>query len=711
MRSRDRLAGLGLTLLMAAVSVTSASAEPYQIPSNNDGTTVTGIVTANFDPGNGVVPFPTNLLLSGTTDLTLNIPVSDPTDFSNPRVAMNALDGFSTVAPWTTSFSAPVDPSSVVPGRSVRLYQVNLTGPGGAVTEVVRGMKPGVEYTATLAGPQTLAIIPLQPLDSLTTYMAVVTDGLKDTEGNDATPSQTYFLAKRQQPIVDENGNSTEPLLDNATARALEPLRQLVNSQEAAAATRGVNRSRIVLSWTATTQSTQAVLGAIRSVIEPADSLLAPAGVTTSVAGLPGLADIYIGRMDMPYYLDAPTADNPDPTRILNTFWEAEPGAYLPPFNGFGLDPTSTNVTAYNPFPQIESVQPIPVLITVPNASSGQSRPAAGWPVAIYQHGITRNRVDALAVADTLAMAGFAVVSIDMPLHGVTDRAALLYGGNVPVPLRATERTFNVDLVDNETGAPGPDGTFDSSGTHFINLTNLLNSRDNLRQAETDLSVLAETIPTMDINQDGQPDFDGSRIHFVGQSLGAMAGATMLAVEPTVNAAVLSAPGGGIARLLEASPTFGPRIRAGLQQAAGLEPGTADYQAFFVAAQTVVDSADPINFGATTAAAHPVLLHEIVGSESSPPDQVIPNAVPGAPLSGTEPLIRVMGLDAIGSSTADPNGIRGAVRFIAGSHGSLLDPSASAATTVEMQTQMASMLQSDGTQVLVQNPGVIQTGN
>lgn len=711
MRSRDRLAGLGLMLLLAGVGATSALAEPFQIPTNRDGSTVTGFITANFDPANGVVPFPTNLLLSGTTDLTLNIPVADPTDFSNPRVAMNALDGFSTVAPWTTTFSAPLDPASVRPGRSVQFFEVGLTGPGGGVTNVVRRLKPGRDFTAVLAGPQTLAVVPLRPLDPLTTYMVVLTDALNDQDGNDVTPSETYFLAKRPNPLVDQNGNSTEPLLPNSTAQALEPLRRLVNSQEAAAASKGVSPQRIVLSWTATTQSTSQVLSAVRSVIEPGSSVVAPAGVNTSAVGLQGLADIYVGHVEIPYYLDAPSAENPDPTQILNTFWEAEPGGYVPPFNGFGLDPTSTHVTAYNPFPQIESVQSVPVLMTVPNASSGHTMPGAGWPVVIFQHGLTRNRGDALAIADTMALAGFAVVSIDLPLHGVTDQSSLLYTGNLPAPLQGTERTFDVDLVNNQTGAPGPDGNIDPSGTHFLNLTNLLNARDNLRQGQTDLSVLALTIPTMDINQDGQPDFDGSRIHLVGVSTGGIDGVVTLAVEPNIKAGVLSAAGGGIARLLEGSPTFGPRIRAGLQQAAGLEPGTADYQAFFVAAQTVVDSADPINFGEQAAARHPILLHEVIGGPESPPDQVVPNFVPGAPLSGTEPLIRVMGLDAITGPVQDPEGVRGAVRFIAGAHGSLLDPSASAATTFEMQTQMASMVASDGRAVNVVNTAVIQTGN
>ena len=53
----------------------------------------------------------------------------------------------------------------------------------------------------------------------------------------------------------------------------------------------------------------------------------------------------------------------------------------------------------------------------------------------------------------------------------------------------ARERTFDVDLINNATGAAGADGVVDATGTHFINLQSLLTSRDNLRQAETDLSV------------------------------------------------------------------------------------------------------------------------------------------------------------------------------------------------------------------------------
>ena len=92
---------------------------------------------------------------------------------------------------------------------------------------------------------------------------------------------------------------------------------------------------------------------------------------------------------------------------------------------------------------------------------------------------------------------------------------------------------------------------------------------------------------------------------------------------------VFSVPGGGVAALLRDSPTFGPRINAGLQ-AQGLLPGTSLYAQYFRDVQNIVDAGDPLNFvtvgrgssGLSTssrwwvAAAPPPAL----------PDQVIPNS-------------------------------------------------------------------------------------
>jgi len=668
---------------------------------------------ASFDPSTGIVPFPTNLLLNGSTDLTLNIPSADPTDFSDPKVAMSALDGFSTTAPWSTTFNAPIDATSLVPGQTVRVFEVTLTGPGGGVTGVTRELSAPDDFVVALAPSdatgRTLAIVPTKPLQEMTSYMAVITNGVKDAGGGHIRASLPYLLSQRTTPLC-SGGQSTVPAL-GAQACQLEPLRQLVNSQEAAATAAGVAPGSIAISWVMTTQSTTVALQAISTVVElspPATTHIAPTGSTLGDlgAGLPPVADIYIGTIDVPYYLSAPSQDNP--IAPLNEFWHASPGAYISQCAGFGLDPTSTNITYCNPFPVATSTQTIPLVMTVPNSRSGRSRPAAGWPVVIFEHGITRNRTDAFAIAGTLAAQGFAVVAIDLPLHGITDTTNPFYIGNTPfAAIGAEERTFNLDFINNTTGAPGPDGEIDPSGTWFINLQSLLTSRDNLREGVADLFQLAHAIPSMHYSAGN--DFDGSRIELAGQSLGSIIGTMFLQIDPNVNVALLNVPGGGIARLLDGSPTFGPRIRAGLS-AAGVEPGTPQYDAFMVAAQTAVDSGDPINFGGadTLMSTKRLLAQEVVGGGDVLPDQVIPNTVPGAPLSGTEPLIAEYGLAPISQTTQDPDGIRGATRFLQGEHASLLDPTDFPLATAEMQGEMASMVVSGGAAVQVTYPQILE---
>lgn len=724
----QRLLGLVLVLLLTPLHALAVGADPnYMIPTNNDGSPISNIVIARFDATTSTIPLPNNLLFAGTTDLTLNFDnvVDDPTNISDPFVALSALDGWGTVTPWAATFTSdtgsPLNPATVTPGGSVRMFEVTLTGPGGGVTGVVRELVPGLDFVATISpvatsdptvggpfdGPriaQQVVIILLQPLAELTSYMVVMTDTISDSDGNNSSPDQQYFIAKRTSPLVDGNGNSTLPLLDDATAQALEPLRQLTNSQLFAAAGEGINPDDVVLSWVATTQNITSTLGAIRAfVTAPGAHVFGPTGFTTAdvLPGVPGIADIWIGTLDVPYYLSAPSAANP--IAPLNTFWKAPPCGASPVCGGLGLDPTSTNLTFVNPIPVPTSTQTIPVLLTLPNTLSGNFKPMSGWPVAIFQHGFTVDRTVALAIADTLASLGFATIAIDVPLHGITDTTNPLYAGNTPFP-GDVERTFDVDYINNTTGAPGPDGIIDPSGAHYINLASLLTSRDNLRQMPADLFVLAATIPVIDLGlglKGDEPSFDASRIHFIGMSLGGILGIPFLALEPTVTVATLNVAGCGIAGILTTSETISPRINAGLEAVAGLIPGTEDYNAFFLAAQTVIDSGDCVNYAAIAGGGNAILGQEVLG------DTVVPNFVPTNPTSGTEPMFALLGLSGIDSTTFDAMGLHVAVRFISGSHSSLLSPAADPAVTAEMQGEAGSMTFSDGTTVVITDPSVI----
>ena len=637
---------------------------------------------AAFDPSAGAIPFPNNLLFDGSTDGTLNIPVSDPDNLADPRVAMNGLDGFSTVAPLTAQFSSTLKADTVKAGDTVRIFEVALVNPflnpttttPFAITGVKRELQVGSDYAVALSpvdsSQATLAISPLRPLAPKSGYLVVLTDGIQDSGGFNALPSPAYKLTKLEIPLVDASGNSAIPGLSDAQARALEPIRRLVNNQENAAASQGVTKSGIVLSWTFITQSTDDAFTALGQDIKPFGITIKSTGATTAAVGLglPGFSDIYAGALAIPYYLDQ---DKP-----LSGFWKTANGG---------------QITQYNPLPAATKTQQSPVLMTVPNATSGQRKPANGWPVVIFQHGITRNRTDLFLLADALSFVGFAAVAIDMPLHGITDKTNPFY-------LSGLERTFDLDLADNTTGATGPDGVIDASGSYFINLQSLLTSRDNVRQAAEDLRQLTAMLPLVDLNGDQQPDLDTGQIRFVGHSLGGIVGGTFLAIESKVTSATLAMAGGGIAKLLDGSATFGPRIATGLA-AAGLAKGTPEYESYLVAAQTAVDSGDPINYGAQAASLHPIHLIEVVGSADSLPDQVVPNTVAGAPLAGTEALAKVMGLKSASRSVWDDRGIRGIVRFMQGNHGSIIDPSAAVGATAEMQGQMISFLQSGGTEL------------
>ncbi len=629
---------------------------------------------AIFSPASGIIPSATDLLFTGSLDGTLNIPVKETmSDAQKALVAqLNTLDGFSTLNPVTTTFSSSLDDSSIVLGQSIFVFEL-ATDATGKVTGIAKPLaSPADMVVQTIdTNKTTLALIPTAPLKPATRYFAVLTSNIKASDGTPIKADTTYALAKGSTPL-------------SGDFEKLEPLRQATNGLEGLAAAAGIDKEKIVLSWTFTTQSMGKSLQALAAANKASTIAAKSLNMTTKTVldpkgenpAIKGSADIYAGSITLPYYLNK-AADSKDKA-ILGGAWQVDKTT--------GLPAKTADVT-------------IPVLITAPNATSGQTEPADGWPVVMFQHGITANRTSLLGIAETLAAAGFVGVAIDMPLHGL-DASSPLYAKGI-------ERTFDADLVDNESGAKTADGITDSSGKHFINLESLVTSRDNVRQAVADLMVVHDSLESLDT----VIKVDEDKVRFIGHSLGAMVGTTYLAFEDNIGAATLAMPGGGIAQVLRASPTFGPVINAGLA-ANGLEPGTDAYTAFFGAAQWIIDAADPLNHAAAAAAKHPIHMLEVVGGNSSLPDQVIPNSVPGAPLAGTDPLARAMGLvDTTTSPAPNPAaGLDVLVQFNAGGHSSILkpDPDLTAlAVTVEMQTETASFMVSNGAALVIGDSTVI----
>ena len=727
-----------------------------------------------FDPTNAsaIIPFPFDGLFSGATTPTLNVP-GTPAPLSD----INQLDGFSTTASIFADIAGTID-YKTVPGHVLIINSAT-----GAV------LQQGTDFTidaenATAADPLTgqqtpissqrsrLLISPLKPLAGATTYLVAITKGIKTTAGADVIGSDSFRITSSATPVAQQ----TDPALANFDAKqkgTLEALRsQLIYPVVQAFSTK-IPADQLVLAWSFTTQSIDTTLQLVAKNATAGLIAVANTGLATGQHGIPGLglASVYAGITTLPYNLAVPTPTNP--TAALSAFWHADPakpdsGVFAPTKNSAspvpcaafvavaGLKPSASTTACFpNLDPSQTSVQTVPVIVTAPNASSGQTKPAAGWPVVIFQHGITQNRENVFAVADGLARAGFVVVAMDLPLHGVTNTLDPFYRNTLltGTPLVTGERTFDLDLENNSNSAPGPDGKIDGSGTYFINLQSLITSRDNLREAVSNLLTLSKTVTTLDLDGDHVADTDPNRVYYFGHSLGGIVGGTLLGVDSGIRAAVLANPGGGVGRLLDASASFGPVISGGLS-AAGLKEGTDDYETFLRFAQTLVDSGDPVNYGAAASAGHAIDLIEVID------DEVVPNAAPSTCpavldlaaivnppvttppttpleallaacpqkkstltkqviqdftiqagyLSGTDPLIAAQGLTVVGPLTvpvaSPPAPVLGAklnyaVKFAPGAngtvgHSTVLDPTNDPLVTQEMQSEAAQFLASDG---------------
>ncbi len=658
---------------------------------------------AVFNPNEGLIPYPNNILFapnnSSTNDFdggrTLNIPYEPEDDDASIVQQLNALTGFSTISPITAPITATLDEATMPLG--VQLYEVSIDPTTGAVTSVTQALTFGVDFVATQSGSH-IVILPLQPLKSLTTYMVVFTDDLKDSSGRPLAADLATALTLSDIPIKEGGG------LDAPTAAALEAIRQGNQAMFAALTAEGKDPSKTVQIWNFRTQLIGAVQSNITAQVTGSSVIgVQNAGMSTKdlftqlgydTSTMTGSAQVYVGKlMNLPQYMPQASHENP-----------------LPALTG-QFDVNSTTFA-----PTVQATVNVPLVATLPSGDSGCTMPDTGWPVVIYQHGITRVRTDLFVYGETFASQCYASVAIDLPLHGITESNTT----RNPFYMGDEERTFNIDLVtEDENGtiiAEEPDGIIDSSGTHYINLSHIATTRDNLHQTTADLLELETALATASIDANPSLKFDTNNVHFLAHSLGTIAASGYVNKTTGLNTITLAMPGQGLAQLLNNSMRYGPIIEAGLA-AKGIIKGTAAYESFMVATQTITDDADPANYtvsiGSTQPA--PILAFEVIGDGITPPcsvaansDDVIPNCVATAPLSGTEPFLRSIGATNIdlvdGSAGYKPLSGNTAVRLTAGAHASPLYPDE---TTVPIHTQIISFIASQGAMTLVIDPAII----
>jgi len=341
---------------------------------------------------------------------------------------------------------------------------------------------------------------------------------------------------------------------------------------------------------------------------------------------------------------------------------------------------------------------------TVPFVLISPTPALATGKVVIFQHGITGQKEQVIAVAGSFTAAGYTVVAIDLPLHG-----------GLAVPTHTTGDVWGQDFM--AVGAP-------------------LATRSNIQQAAFNLNRLELTMRTGGFAAQGIIPSPAVDIKYVSISLGSIVGAYYLAGNTTLSTTgypytqstldvdmkgFLSVPGGRLAYLLTDSPAFSPSINAGLA-AKGISAGTPTYNNFFQVTQSVVDTVDPATMTNPLASGLPSRLSgRIVIQEATGGDMVIPNAntryfgsalggqgvlgaagaavAPGFKQLGyngsTAPPVAFMSPFAVAAtSAADTTPTEGYFQFnqTGISHGFLLDPTGSATATGLAQRQMVYFL-------------------
>ncbi|KXO10504.1 hypothetical protein J122_1586 [Marinobacter excellens LAMA 842] len=337
---------------------------------------------------------------------------------------------------------------------------------------------------------------------------------------------------------------------------------------------------------------------------------------------------------------------------------------------------------------------------------------------------------------DTLTNAGIPAINANI-LVGTVARAGSTIPGLSPAftgqglaSEGATERHFgygtddfnNIIKMNFDSSAAAGD-----SGDLFINLTNFLGSRDNLRQGSVDLMTVRASIGSI------APAFDASNVYFVGHSLGTINGGAFVAStnasgrsDLEIQAANLLTPVGGVVRMLENSPVFGPTIVGGLSAQTGLTQQDAGLQTYFNVLQHAIDSVDPVNFVADLQNS---VISEVDGDTTTINDGRVNNlngSFPGevggqivmvdmqsskAPLSGSTPLSELIGANRVASSDAGGVDLPAYVKFTSlAQHSTPVLPSAKKDQNGDDIPGSADLANATFSQMVLQTLSLIATG-
>lgn len=210
--------------------------------------------------------------------------------------------------------------------------------------------------------------------------------------------------------------------------------------------------------------------------------------------------------------------------------------------------------------PSQAPVVAMPFVLSVPSGA----KPAGGWPIVMVAHGVNGRNMPvsssgesySLSLAELFATRGIATVGIDAPSHGLR--------GNI---------------------------------VGFFDIEHVPVMRENFREMTFDLLQLGRAIPTLDVDGDAVPDLS-STLGFFGNSLGAIMGASYVALDTHVHHTVLNVPGGGLSNILVSTVNH-DAIGLLLANQTNIAFASLEYYSAFpiirAVAQPFLEPGDPIN--------------------------------------------------------------------------------------------------------------------
>jgi dienelactone hydrolase len=382
---------------------------------------------------------------------------------------------------------------------------------------------------------------------------------MKDDKGRRVVPATFMALLRSKAKLTDASGKSAVLLLSDAQAALAEPYRaqmqQFFDGLEANALM-PIKRQDIVAAWMFKTQTTTDKLPLMRAMPW---SLFGTAGTPIYDSNQPKWTGTYDATL-AGFPTSVPSTDIAGWVKDgLFTSWNA-------------IDEAGTTAMLADPTKGKPSA--VPFLMTIPKGTM----PATGWPVAIFQHGIFDLKADGLAIANSLAKGGIAMIAFDAMYHGdrswCTANDQCASGGTCTVATGKCSTALAMDTTGKDFPVPGPV----ASGKRFLWSDNPylpLALPSNFLQYVIDGAALLRGIAVVGLGAPGAwtgltgftgQKLDPTQVHFVGHSLGSMMGTLLMAADPLPSRVTFNVPGAPFVTVGRTSTTYKSLLEGLLQK-------------------------------------------------------------------------------------------------------------------------------------------------